>query len=298
MAMKMTRNIVVVSVTLLLAGLLKSPWEEQAQVRFIEQGMLSRSLETGVREKIGQTSAAVALGGLRSVVATFYNLKAYGSFENREWVKLEDQFELMVALQPRTAYYWDLGAWHMSYNAAVDYKEREDLPAARREALHRAFVLKGRNFLERGIVNNPNQWTLNSSLGRFYGTPSKYPDYAKSAAAYERAWNTGKARSYESRAWLYSLARVEGKQQESLALARQLFASERNRVDTLRCLIFVLEWSQSDAPPTLQLLERYFASDAVALKMLTLYRDNNAEMLPTAGVEHAISLLEKRLANP
>ena len=298
MAMKVGRNSIVIIVTLFLAGLLKSPWEERMQDQFIAEGMLSRSLEIGVREKIGQTSAAVALGGLRSVVATFYNLKAYGSFENRAWVKLEDQFELMVALQPRTVYYWDVGAWHLSYNAAADYKERENLPAARQEALHRAYVLKGRKFLERGIVNNPDQWVLYSSLGRFYCTPTKYPDYAKSADAYERACKTGKARAYESRAWLYSLARVEGKQKEALQLARELYAQERHRVDTLRCLLFVLEWSQPDAPPTLELLHRYYISEERALKILKTYRDNNAEMLPTTGVDHAISLLEKRLANP
>lgn len=298
MAMKMGRNIIVVIVTLIAAGFLKSPWEDRMQDQFIAQGMLSRSLETSVREKIGQTSAAVALGGLRSVVATFYNLKAYGSFENRAWVKLEDQFELMVALQPRTVYYWDVGAWHLSYNAAADYKERENLPAARREALHRAYVLKGRKFLERGIVNNPDQWTLYSSLGRFYGTSTKYPDYAKSAEAYERACKTGKARGFEARAWFYSLARVEGKQKEALQLGRELYAQERHRVDTVRCLLFALEWSQSDAPPTLELLHRYYSSEERALKMLRTYRDNNAEMLPTSGVDHAISLLEKRLANP
>lgn len=289
------RKIAVVVLALVLAGFVKSPWEERAHRDFTEQGLLFRPLEIGVRERIGQTFAVVALGGLRSVVASFFNLKAYGSFENRDWVNLEDQYELIVALEPRTGYYWDVGAWHLSYNAAVDYREREELPAARQQALHRSYVLKGRSFLERGVVNNPDDWTLLSSLGRFYGTASKYPDYAKSADAYERAWKSGKARNYEARAWLYSLARVEGQQAKALALARQLFAEERHRVDTLRCLLFVLEWSQSQAPPTSDLLQQLFKSDAEALRMLTTYQQNNAEMLPTTGVEHAISLLKARM---
>jgi hypothetical protein len=296
--MKSWRNIAVVLVSLIAAGFVKSPWEERAQRDFTEQGMLFRPLEIGVKEKIGQTCAVVALGGLRTVVATFFNLKAYSSFENREWLKLEEQYELIVALEPRTPYYWDEGAWHLAYNAAVDFKEREELPAARQQALHRSYVLKGRHFLERGVVHNPQDWSLLSSLGRFYGTPSKYPDYAKSAAAYERSWNTGKARQYEARAWLYSLARVEGKEREALNLARTLFVQQRNRVDTLRCLLFVLEWSQPDAPPTLKLLQGCFADEAVALKMLRTYRENNAEMLPTTGVDHAIELLESRLPPP
>lgn len=296
--MKSSRNMVVVLLVLLVAGWVKSPWEEGKQAAFEQQGLLWRPLERDVKKKIGQTCAAVALGGLRSVVATFLNLSAYGSFENREWVKLSDQFETIVALQPRTTYYWDVGAWHMAYNAAMDYKENEKLPAARQEALHRAYVLKGRSFLERGVQNNPDNWTLLSSLGRFYGNPKKYPDYAKSAGAYERAWKTGKARNFEARAWLYSLARVEGREREALSLARQLFVQDRNRVDTLCCLLFVLEWSQPDAPPTTDLLQRCFENEESALRMLSTFRDNNAEMLPTAGVDHAISLLEARARKP
>jgi hypothetical protein len=290
--MKLWRNVFVVMTGLLLAGLIKAPWELRAQRSFEDQGILWRPLEVGVREKIGQTCAVVSLGGLRTVVATFLNLAAYGSFEKRDWVKLTDQFELIVSLQPRTSYYWDVGAWHMAYNAAMDCKEREDWPAARQEALHRAYVLKGRGFLERGVCNNPDDRTLLSSLGRFYGTPGKYPDYIRSAEAYERAWKTGKARNFEARAWLYSLARVEGKERQALALARQLFETDRNRVDTLCCLLFVLEWSQPQAASTPELIKRCFGDEATALRMLTTYRQNNAEMLPTAGVDHAISWLQ------
>lgn len=293
--MKLWRNGIVVLVSLLLAGWIKSPWELRTQRSFEQQGILWRPLEVGIKERIGQTCAVVSLGGLRTVVATFFNLAAYGSFEKRDWVRLTDQFELIVALQPNTAYYWDVGAWHMAYNAAMDCKERDDWPAARQEALHRAYVLKGRAFLERGVRNNPDDWTLLSSLGRFYGTPGKYPDYAKSADAYERAWKTGKARNFEARAWLYSLSRVQGKEREALALARQLFERDRNRVDTLCCLLFVLEWSQPDAPSTPELIKRCFEDEASALRMLTTYRQNNAEMLPTAGVDHALAWLQARV---
>lgn len=293
--MKFYRKIVVVLLVLLMAGWLKLPWEQHARREFTELGLLEPPLAVGVKDKIGQTFWVVSLGGFRTLVATWFHLKAFSSFENRDWVKLEDQFELIVALEPRTSYYWDVGAWHLSYNAAVDFREREEFPAVQREALHRAFVLKGRAFLERGIVNNPDQVTLLSSLGRFYGTPAKYPDYAKSAAAYERAWKTGRARNFEKRAWLYSLARVPGKERDAVALARELFAEEMHRVDTLRCLLFVLEWTQPQAPPTLELIHRSFRSEAEALKMLNTYQQNNAENFPTNGVDHAIALLKSRL---
>jgi hypothetical protein len=292
------RQLFLVLLILLLAGWIKEPWERQTQQSFVSAGWLDPALEVGVKEKIGQTCAAVALGGLRSVVATFLHLAAFGSFEDRQWAKLCDQFDLIVALQPRTPYYWDVGAWHMAYNAAVDYREREELPAARREALHRNYVHKGRAFLERGIVNNPDDWTLLSSLGRFYGNPSKYPDFEKSAAAYERAWKTGRARHFEARAWLYSLARAENRQQEALQLARKLFAREGNRVDSLCCLLYVLEWSQPGAPSTATLIQRCFPDELQAQRMLRTYAQNNAEMLPTHGVEQALQWLDQRLSKP
>ena len=291
---KSHRKLVAVLLILLLAGFVKSPWERAMTRRFMADQLLMKPLDIEVREKIGQTGAAVALGGLRPVVATFLNLRAYGSFEDRAWVRLEDQFQTLVALQPQTTYYWDVGAWHLSYNAAVDFRESETLPAPRREAMYREYVLKGRAFLERGIRNNPDDWTLLSSLGRFYGNPDKFPDYAKSADAYQKAWLSGKARRYEARAWLYSLARVTGRENDALLLARKLFETEQNRVATLLCLLFALESAQVDAKPTLDLVHGIFPSEKDALLMLTTYRDNNAEQLPLTGVDYAITLLASR----
>ena len=291
---KSHRKLVAVLLILLLAGFVKSPWERAMTRRFMADQLLMKPLDIEVREKIGQTGAAVALGGLRPVVATFLNLRAYGSFEDRAWVRLEDQFQTLVALQPQTTYYWDVGAWHLSYNAAVDFRESETLPAPRREAMFREYVLKGRAFLERGIRNNPDDWTLLSSLGRFYGNPDKFPDYAKSADAYQKAWLSGKARRYEARAWLYSLARVTGRENDALLLARKLFETEQNRVATLLCLLFALESAQVDAKPTLDLVHGIFPSEKDALLMLTTYRDNNAEQLPLTGVDYAITFLASR----
>jgi hypothetical protein len=45
-------------------------------------------------------------------------------------------------------------------------------------------------------------------------------------------------------------------------------------------------------------LQRCFENDKDALRMLTTYRKNNAEALPTSGVDHAIALLESRQLKP
>ncbi len=290
--MKFYRKISTLLVLLLLAGIIKRPWEAAIGADLRKAKLLSEPLDLTIRENIGQTSSAVALGGLRSVVASFWNIRAYTSFEESNWVKLEDQYETIVALQPHTPYYWDTGSWHLAYNAAVNCRENEELPAPRREALHRAYVNKGKAFLERGVKNIPGNWILLSSLGRLHGTASKYPDYEKSAAAYQQAWETGKARNYEARAWLYSLARCEGKDQQALHLAHALFVADKNRVDTLCCLLFVLEMRQKNARPMENLIQLCFNSQTDALRMLETYKRNNTENLPTTGVDHAIEWLK------
>jgi hypothetical protein len=292
--MKLVNKCCVVCLVIFVAGWLVFPIEQKMHAEFREKNLLPQPLTISTREKIGQTSSAVALGGLQNVVATFLNLRAYSSFENRDWIKLEDQFNTIVLLQPRNSYYWDVGAWHLSYNAAVDYLENEDLPVIRRKALHRKYVEKGVNFLERGTKNLPDDWMLLSSLGRFLSAHDKYPNYEKAALAYEKAWLTGKARRFEARAWLYSLARIEGKELDALRLARNLFENESNRVDTVRCLLFVLESSQPNSRSVLEIVAKCFSSESAALKALTVYRDNNADQMPTTGIDYAIELLKVR----
>ena len=289
--MPFTRNIIVVGVSLLAFGLLRQFPERAMEHALQRAGLLEPALATNQREQIGQTAAAVALGGLRTVVATFLNLRAYASFDRRDWSTLESQFETLVLLQPRSRYYWDVGAWHLAYNAASDYQERDDLPAPRRQALHRTYVLKGREFLERGVRQNPRDWQLLSSLGRYYSVTSKYPDYQKAAECYRRAWESGQARRFEARAWLYCLARVDGQQQQALELARQLMRQDEKMADTQRCLTFVLEMSQRNHSDIETLITQCFGNRHNAKRMLQVYRDRNAEQLPITGVDVALSLI-------
>lgn len=285
------RKIIVVSAALLLFGALRQMPEGHLERSLRGDGLLEVSLGADQREMIGQTSAAIALGGLRTVVATFLNLRAYSSFDRRDWPLLESQFQTLVMLQPRSRYYWDVGAWHLSYNAASDYLEREDIPAPRRQALHRTYVIKGREFLARGVRQNPQDWQLMSSLGRFYSIASKYPDYQKAAECYRLAWQSGQARRFEARAWLYCLARVEGQQRQALELARQLMQDGGKMADTQRCLTFVLEMSQPGHRDIDALLAQCFNDRSSAKRMLQLYRDHNAEQLPMTGVELALRRL-------
>jgi hypothetical protein len=277
------------------AGFLKDGWERSLHAKFQQEGMIAQPLDISQREKIGQTMSIVALGGLRSLVASFINLRAYGSFQDSDWVKLEGEFETMVMLQPKLPYYWETGAWHLSYNAATSSMENMDYGQVRRKLMHKQYVNKGKAFLERGVKNNPENVPLLSSLARFYSTTGKYPNYSKAADLYREAYQTGRSRGYEGRAWLYCLARTADRQDEALLLARRLFENPKYRVDSLLCLLFVLESARSDSPPAKELLSRIFASYKEAQKLLTTYHRNNSDNMPQDGVEYALKLLESEI---
>ncbi|NJM36475.1 MAG: hypothetical protein HC845_00580 [Akkermansiaceae bacterium] len=62
---------------LLLFGAARMPYEAALAKELRAARLTPQPLEIGTREKIGQTSSAVALGGLRTLVATFLSLRAY-----------------------------------------------------------------------------------------------------------------------------------------------------------------------------------------------------------------------------
>jgi hypothetical protein len=118
---KIWRKTGIVAIALLVFGGLRLPFEARLSGELRAAGLFPPPLEIGTRDKIGQTSSAVALGGLRTLVATFFNLRAFTFFTEQRWADVGDTFETIVDLAPRTRYYWETGSWHQSYNAASYY---------------------------------------------------------------------------------------------------------------------------------------------------------------------------------
>lgn len=299
--MKIWRKTGILIVVLALAGAARMPFENSMTKDFRNQGLIAPPLEIGTREKIGQTSSAVALGGLRTLVSTFLNLRAFGFFTEQRWSDVEDTYGQIVDLAPRTRYYWETGSWHLSYNAASYYLYDSELAALRRREAWRASILKGRAFLERGIRNNPQDWGLHSELGRLLTDPNKLPAFsdtdqafAHAADAYKAAEETGNAPPFIRRARLYALARVPGREAEALSLAREIHADEDSfHPPTLLAILFVLE---SQADPTRDHAAaaiRLFGTPERALDHLGAHWQRTPDRFPTHGLASAIRKLEQ-----
>jgi hypothetical protein len=295
----------ILTVALLAFGAARLPYEAGLAKELRDTGLMQKPMEIETRDKIGQTSSAVALGGLRTLVATFLNLRAFGFFEEQRWDKVAETYDAIVNLAPRTTYYWDNGSWHSAYNAASYYMSDSKLPSLRRREAWRASIYHGRTFLERGIRNNPDNWSLLASLGSMLADENKFPafrnpdqTFADSAEAYRRAADTGKALGYVRRAELYSLARVPGKEKEALALARALYAKQINRVPTLMTLLFVLEAHENPAMDVTARAIEIFGTPEKAREALETHWQRTRERFPVYGVAPALESLERMLKIP
>lgn len=303
--MKPWQRNAILAVALLAFGAARMPFEASLAKELRAANLTPEPMEIGTRDKIGQTSSAVALGGLRTLVATFLNLRAFSFFQEQKWDNVAETFDTIVDLAPRTTYYWETGAWHSAYNAASFYINDTELPTLRRREAWRAAIYRGRAFLERGIRNNPDDWNLLSYLGFLLSDDNKFPafrdpdkTFAIAADAYKRAADTGKALGFVRRAQIYSLSRVPGKEKEALELIRSLYAEPRNRVPTLMMLLLVLEAHENPEMDTAKRAVEIFGTEEKAYEALTAHWQRTRERFPIHGVASAMESLERSLAVP
>ena len=295
----------ILALAILAFGAARMPFEAGVAAELRAANLTPPPMEIGTRDKIGQTSSAVALGGLRTLVATFLNLRAFSFFQEQKWDDVAETFDTMVDLAPRTRYYWETGSWHSAYNAASYYQNDSKMPALRRQAAWRASILRGRAFLERGIRNNPDDWSLMANLGFLLSDSNKFPafrdpdaTFAAAADAYRRSADTGQALAYVRRAGFYSLARVKGQETEALALARELYKDQRAHVPTLMMLLLVLEAHENPAMDTTRRAIEIFETPEKAYEALAGHWQRTRERFPIYGVAAGLEGLEKLLKIP
>jgi hypothetical protein len=286
------RPLFTAAAVLLAAGVLRMPLEQAMTVEFREQGLLSQPLELELKEKLGQNSSAIALAGLRTLVATFTQLKVTEHFSRQDWPDLERAMNTTVQLAPRGTYYWDMGAWHIGTNASTYYRAEAGLPELRARAEARRWVAKGREFYRRGIRNNPDDWQLRAALGNLCSDVFRFPDDTLAVEAYTGAIATGDAPPELRRALLRAEVRVGKNPEKSLAEVRELLEVPTNRVPTLLCIRYVLEQKIHPSDDPVGRAVEIFGSREKALRNLGSYFLNIYDRLPMEGVETVVRMLE------
>lgn len=234
--MRRTAMWLAVAAALVLFGLVRLPLERSLESAQRAAFIRPEPPSLGVRDQLGQLSYAAALSGFRSLVAAFLWIEAHTAWEQTAWGKMAGLFRTVTALQPRSLVYWDLSSWHMAWNAATAARQNPKEPSEflRRRA-EREYQMLGREFLEKGIANNPDRYLLQERMGILLR--DKFSDHAGAAEAFGKAAAMDEAPPYLKRLAAYELASVGGKEREAYEKLCEIYdlgAEERKpRVLTL-----------------------------------------------------------------
>src|SRR5256884_6987006 len=228
----MIRSLLVLAVLIAL-GTLKLPVERDLAVIHRQEHLRGVEFNLDLREKLGQLGFIAALSGFRAIVADGLFIQAHVAWERTEWGRVFLLFRQVTTLQPRAILFWDMAAWHMAWNASVAAMNDQTQPrlALRVKAAREYFAL-GKDFLERGIKNNPDRPQLYEALARLY--KEKYKDHEHASEFFAKAAALPGAPSYDRRFSAYELSYCEGRELEAYQRLRQLYdEGEKERLPTL-----------------------------------------------------------------
>lgn len=173
-----------------------------------------------MRDAVGQGVALAALGGFRGLAANVLWFQVTEAWEKCDWARLRSRVEMAVQLQPRVPFFWEMGAWHLAWNASLAAEGDTALPLFQRKAEAQQRLEEGQRLLERGVLLIPESadlWMYLGDLhwqrthdylkaGYYYEEGShrwNAPPYAKRLAgfAYEKSGNDQAAYDYYMRLW-------------------------------------------------------------------------------------------------
>ena len=234
------RRLITVISSLLIFGVLRIPSERALSAEHRRLNF-QQIVNLDLREQIGQQGFVAALSGFRAAVADVLFVQAHVAWEQTEWGRVLLLFQQVTTLQPRSVLFWDMAAWHMAWNAST---AAINDPAEPRQALRvkaqREYFAVGKDFLERGIANNPDKPQLYESLARLY--QQKYHDHLRASEYYARAAALPSAPSFDKRFAAYELSYCEGHEQEAYDQLRRLYdLGEKERLPTLIARLKFLE---------------------------------------------------------
>ena len=230
-----------VFVILMALGALKLPIERDLAAVHRQEHFRGVAFNLDLREKLGQLGFIAALSGFRSIVADALFIQAHVAWERTEWGRVLLLFRQITTLQPRAILFWDMAAWHMAWNASVAALNDETQPRlALRVKAQREYFALGKDFLERGIKNNPDRPQLYEALARLY--KEKYKDHERASEFYAKAAALPDAATFDRRFSAYELSYCEGREREAYERLRGLYdEGEQERLPTLIARLKFLE---------------------------------------------------------
>lgn len=288
-------QIVCVIVALAAVGQLRMTFEQQLTADMKEARVLTPSFDMQSRAGLSQKGFIASFGSLRPTLAAVAALGSAKYHARSDWQELEKSFDTVVLLDPYNPYYWDLGAWHLAYNASTSSRDDVSLPPLMRERLYKEWTQKGSDFYDRGIAANPHHLGLRQSKARLWASPYRIQDYPLVAATLETALAELELTPAEQRKvrtdLFYTLLRIPERASEAYALGRDLYEEAPDqRYPSLVNGLAALQMHPNVSAENPLSLAQLYGSPANAHKYLTNYWNEKSAEKPRYGVK---SLLEK-----
>lgn len=229
---------VVVLAMLAIVGWLRMPYEQALSENLQQEHLLTPSFDTESRASLSQKGFIASFGCLRPTLAAVAALSTVKHHGQSDWEGLEEAVETTVLLDPYNPYYWDLGGWHLAYNASSSFRENTEFPPLKREKLFRQYIEKGDAFYRRGISLNPHDYSLRMALTRLWSSNHHIEDYAKVAQLLEDMLDEVELDLQQSRRargdLFFALLRIPNRAQQAYELGRVLYEEDiRNRFPSL-----------------------------------------------------------------
>lgn len=294
--MRLALKFLVVLSVIACVGWLRLPYEQRLSEELTEAQLLSPSFDRESRASLSQKGFVASFGSLRPMLAALTALSTTKYHGDSDWENLEQAIETTVLLDPNNSYYWDLGAWHLGYNASSSSLENKQLAALQRKALFKQYIHKGDALYARGIAANPKDVHLRLERARLWSSRHKIEDYPKVAQLLQQTLDecelSSTQRSRIRSDLFYTLLRIPERLNEAYALGRDLYReSPRNRFPSLLnglCALQMHPRVRVEQPLTMFQL---YGSKDQALKHLTNYMNDSDGYKPRYGVQDLLDRL-------
>jgi tetratricopeptide (TPR) repeat protein len=225
----MSRSVIPLALILACWGGAKIFWEVRMQAQQNAMRYHGAQMTRELRDQLGQGMAIALFSGFRAVVADFAWLRVTGAWEDKQWFKVKSLVDLSTTLQPRSILFWEMGGWHMAWNASVDARNnRKEFSELRRIKEERFWIEQGRDIFQRGAENNPERYNLWMQLAMLH--QQKRKDYQQAAKYYEIASNRERAPLYLKRFAGYMLQEA-GDDAGAYAYWKKLWENQESRAN-------------------------------------------------------------------
>lgn len=295
------KKIALLLLFLLIAGLLRMPLERPLGRELRETGILEQALDSQTSAALGQTSAAIAFGGLRSLVAAVLNFsQVVPAWDQKDWLGVFATFQQIHTLQPRVSYYWEAAAGYAADDAYSDFRERSQMPAWQRKIRQQELFDKGIAYLDEGIINLPEEVELYALKARFLSDPYKSDqvDYPRATEVLDHAITLPNITDVLRRQRLYLMVRVPERRREALDLARKIFENPSFRYPSVKSVLYALQKEFPDADDGQVPSEEIYRTDAEVLRSLFNYYQRRSEGFPVTGVREELEQVSSAMDLP